>query len=259
MKITGILSCVLAVTAFCTFSCSKKEGGGTPATAFAYPDSVLYLKSGPGDYIVYPTEARSGTYSAFPEGLEIHPSTGAINVSQSETGLRYKVTYKSPSGQTATTFVIISGINYLDKYYRLSQGDSIAYPVYNALQGASFPAGSYDVTGEAVGDGLAVVSSTGAINLAKCLRIGLFGNRLENDERKEVEIKYRINDASGNALNEIEVLMYYYETMNDVPADIQQLVLDHQKMIMQPSDLTAPIPSLAESKPRPPCVIIVGD
>jgi len=57
-----------------------------------YADSVLYLKNQSNDYIVLPVGASAGTFSAFPEGIEIDDNTGAINVTKSETGLRYRIT-----------------------------------------------------------------------------------------------------------------------------------------------------------------------
>jgi hypothetical protein len=104
-------------------SCSKtndhsSNGGNPPGNSeLSYGDSVFYLKNQADDYIVLPSQQRSGAYFGFPEGVEIDGNTGAINISKSETGLKYKISF-IPYGTRDTLYnnIIISGINFLYGY-----------------------------------------------------------------------------------------------------------------------------------------------
>ncbi|RYY92417.1 MAG: hypothetical protein EOO11_21300, partial [Chitinophagaceae bacterium] len=145
-------------------ACSRKPQADTPAAALSYGDSVLFLRPGAGETIVAPANPQPGRYSAFPEGLEIDDRSGVINVSRSETGLRYRVDYVSESGATASTYVVLSGVNYVDKYFNLAAGDSVLRPVYNADPARSLPAGSFDESRLAAGQGCAVATGNGSIN-----------------------------------------------------------------------------------------------
>jgi hypothetical protein len=249
------------------FACKKEPGGATISTpGQLYGDSVIYLKSVPGggDHIVYPVNGKKGTYSSFPDGLEIDDETGAINVSESETGLRYRVTYRSPSGETSSSTILVAGINYPDKYYRLSQGDSISFPIYNGNGQLSPPGGSFDEGNLANAMGAAVLPN-GQINLAKTIRNGFFGATPRNDEQDEIEIAYRLNDGSGRSLQKIKVILYYYRTLNDVPDYLKEILAARQGMIfgVNPTNpifegsLSGRVSNLAR-KPRPPCVIVIA-
>ncbi|MBL7745379.1 MAG: hypothetical protein JNN00_18035 [Chitinophagaceae bacterium] len=238
-------------------SCNKSSDG-EPSGPYnlSYGDSIIYLKAQSADYIVNPTEQRTGTYAGFPDGIEIDDVTGAINVSKSETGLRYRVTHTAPDGTVTTIKVVLSGITFPDKYYHLSQNDSIAFPVYNAdvsrilpVTGSIFDEGNGANTG-----GCSVKTTNGQINLKETIRNGVFGSTPQNDVRKDFDIAYRLNDASGKAVNKIRVRLYYYERMSDVPADLLETLQDRadQGVFLRTTG-TARI-----AKPRPPCVIIVN-
>src|SRR5688572_22078740 len=134
LSIPGLASILIV---FCLFAC-KKEVTDQGGYKLSYGDSILYLRNS-GSNIIYPTQQRQGSYSSFPDGLEINESTGAIDLADSETGLRYRVTHTDPDGIETSTLIVVSGINYTDKYYRLSQGDTIASPVYNADESKPLP------------------------------------------------------------------------------------------------------------------------
>jgi len=127
-----------------TFSCRKEKKTKPvpvqPVSNSIYSDSVLFVQPSVSHYIVSPVTLRAGTYACIPEGLRIDASTGAIDVNQSETGLKYKILF-TPAGSNAveTSYIIISGINYQDKIYNLANGDSIAVPIYNANKQAVVP------------------------------------------------------------------------------------------------------------------------
>lgn len=249
-------------------ACSKSGTPGDPADTgpyqLSYGDSILYLRPSSGDYIVSPLKHREGVYSGFPEGIEIDGVTGAINVSNSETGLRYRITHISPKGDTTKTTVVLSGITFTDHFYILSAGDSVANPVYNAHPNRVLPlAGSvFDEGNLANGGGCSVKTDNGKINLAESIRRGVFGHTPDNDDKKEIEIKYRINDGSGKSLNKLKVLLYWYNTMADVPQYVWDILSDRssQGVFLRGSSVEeAAQASRIEqaAKPRPPCVIIV--
>ena len=247
-------------------SCNKPAGGTTPPYQLSYGDSILYMKA-TGNNIIFPLTPQTGSYSGFPEGIEIDAVTGAINLNNSETGLRYRITHVSPNGDSTRTMVVLSGITFTDHFFRLSQGDSIAPPVYNAnifrtlpLNGSSFDEGNVANNG-----GCSVKTDNGKINLAESVRNGVFGNNPpRNDDNKEIEIKYRINDGSDKSLNKLKVKLYWYNTMADVPQYLWDILNDRSSQgvflrngNISNTELAGRTEQLA--KPRPPCVIIIAN
>jgi hypothetical protein len=261
-----LLSLLLSGSAVClVFSCSNKEEIPAAMYKLSYGDSILYLLNTSGDYIVRPTETRQGTYSGFPEGIQIDDATGAINVSKSETGLRYRITYVSPTGDSSSTMVVLSGITFKDHYYHLSTGDSIANPVYNALETRTVPVSgsSFDEGNGANSGGCSVKTNNGTINLAQTARNGVFGNTPQNDVRRDFDIQYRLNDGSNKSLNKLRVRLYWYNTMADVPPDLLQTLSDRdaQGVFLRTTQTTGTgiqARTTAIAKPRPPCVIIIA-
>jgi hypothetical protein len=246
----------LAIMVGILLSCNKSSDKPTEPYNLSYGDSIIYLKAQSTDYIIYPIERRAGIYSAFPEGIEIDDITGAINVSKSETGLRYRITHTAPDGTETKTVVVLSGITFPDKFYHLSQNDSIAFPVYNASVSSSVPlsGSTFDEGNGANSGGCSVQTINGQINLAQSVRNGIFGSTPQNDVRKEFDIAYRLNDQSSKSLNKLRVRLYYYNTMADVAPDLLQTLQDRtdQGVFLRTTG-TARV-----AKPRPPCVIIVG-
>ena len=247
-------------------SCNKADNGITDPTQpynLGYGDSILTLKP-TGNNIIFPLTHREGSYSGFPEGIEIDQASGAINLNNSETGLRYRITHVSITGDTTRKTVVLSGITFTDHFYYLSQGDSIANPVYNAnparvlpLSGSSFDEGNVANNG-----GCSVKTENGKINLAESVRKGVFGNNPTNDGTKEIEIKYRINDGSEKSLNKLKVKLYWYNTIADVPQYLWDILNDRtsQGVFLRNGNRTnTEIAGKNEqlAKPRPPCVIII--
>jgi hypothetical protein len=269
LKKYGVLCCMAIV-----FSCSKRNdtdvvttpGGGdtTVVPSFSYADSVFYLNGGQQHYTVSPVQSRRGTYYGFPEGIDIDENTGTIDVSKSETGLKYLISFiPADNSDTLTTFVTISGINYLDGFYKLGTADSILQPIYNGTPGVAIPGlnnGSlFDVGSGCNDQGCNVIPASAAINLAQTVRNGVFGETPSNNDRHEFELVYHINDKSGQATNKLKVKLYYFETMADVTPEADSIISSRQGTILSGS---IPAPTLALqrriSKPRPPCIFIVG-
>jgi hypothetical protein len=268
MKITkNIFVVIILISATGWFACNKPGNGTVDPVPYKlnYGDSILYMKP-TGNNIVYPLTHRDGSYSGFPEGIEIDQASGAIYLNNSETGLRYRITHVSPNGDSTSTMVVLSGITFTDHFFRLSQGDSIANPVYNAslfrtlpLNGSSFDEGNVANSG-----GCSVKTDNGKINLAESVRNGVFGNNPGNDDKKEFEIRYRVNDGSGKSLNKLKVLLYWYNTMADVPQYLWDILNDRtsQGVFLRTgnianTELAGRTEQLA--KPRPPCIIIIAN
>ena len=154
------LFCLLIAAISIFFSaCNKSDspyGGGTnPATyKLTYSDSVLYPQGEQSEVqVLNPVTPRDGIYTAFPDGLEIDPANGKIKIHDSETGIKYRVYYRSTDGLVKdSTLITISGINFLDGVYTINTSDSIVNPVYNATIGNVLPgSGSGSLFDEVVG------------------------------------------------------------------------------------------------------------
>ena len=256
-----LASIVIIALSIGWFSCQKSETSPVDPGPYklSYGDSIIFLKPVAGDYIVTPAETKAGVYTGFPEGIEIDETTGAINVSKSETGLRYLITHTATDGTVTTAKVVLSGISFRDKYYNLSFNDSVAFPVYNARETNALPiTGSvFDDGGGAKLSGCDVKTENGQINLAQSIRNGLFGNTPVDDMRKEIDIVYRLNDGSNKALNKLRVKLYYYTSMSAVAPDLLETLQDRQDQgVFLRGASTAGFNRVA--KPRPPCIIIIA-
>ena len=252
-------------------SCNKPVDDNT-SSALSYGGSIFYIKS--QEYFIYPTKTQPGTYSAFPDdGISLDKNSGAIKIKGGDdntyTGLKYKITHTDPNGDTSSTIILISGIQFEDRFYHLSQNDTIAFPIYNADPANPLPisGSSFDDDGTANSGGCSIKTTNGQVNLAQMVRNGVFGTIPQNNAKPEFDIQYRLNDQSGKAANKIKVKFYYYNTMADVAADLLQTINERQQqgvfLGMNNTNFgtgstarTASISGLA--KPRPPCVIIIG-
>jgi len=276
MKIRGIFFSAFFFMAL--LSCNKNDmnpgPGITPTYSLSYGDSIFYLRNQATDVIVKPSVAAVGQYTGFPEGIDIDANTGAVNVSKSETGLRYKISFK-PSGSTDSfsTIITISGINFLDGFYKLTTADSILRPLYNANSIASVPGynnGSiFDEGSNCNGSGCTVNVLNGEINLAQTVRNGVFGTSPTNNDRHEFLLNYRINDKSNKSLNSLKVKLYYFDTMADVTPEVYDIIASREGTIFRAETsgaflangtdmLNLPVTVKKAAKPRPPCIFIVS-
>lgn len=264
---------LLLVSAFA--ACKKNNSGNEPGGDYSlsYGDSVIYAKNVSGDYIVSPVTPMSGTYEAFPEGIELDETTGAINVSESETGLRYRITF-TPAGsnRSYTTIVLLAGINYLDAFYFLSKNDTVSRAVYNGDLSKPIPVSAgktvFDVDLGCNKEGIAVNINNGSINLAQTIKNGFFG-RHKNDDEEEFELEYKIDDQSKQARQEVKIKLYYYNTMADVPQKYFDLLKEREGTLLWANNTHNPtgeiISELAgvngiadRARPRPPCIFIIA-
>ncbi len=196
---------------------------------FVYADTIFYLKQSGSDYIVSPLNKVAGTFGAYPTGLlSINTTSGAINVTKSETGLRYMVWFiASGSSDSCKKFITISGVDYTDSMYTLNKASVIAKPIYNANKGLAIDCSSgcvFDDGGTAAALGIAVNKTTGKLDLKKTVQNGAFGQTPVNGSFIDFTLNYRISDKSSKALNKMALRIYYYASQAQVPAKLKEEV-----------------------------------
>lgn len=305
MKLNAIITTVLGATML--FSCSKENNSILHSVAvsdnltqaamavsncdlFAYPDSVFYLEELPDDYIVHTVTPLSGTFGCYPDELKIDPLNGDLDITESESGLRYLIWYV-PTGthDTCKKFITVAGIDYTDSIYTLKNNPSLATPVYNATPGAQvqctasceFDDGPDDDDGDGIADepppgqevipqGIAMDKTTGSINLRKSLANGALGANPAAGTFKDFLLNYRISDGSNKTLNKIGFRMYYFKRKSQIPPGLlrqlqakkQQVLLNNQFQA-NPATVSYTVNTAAlsgkgqEVKCRPPYIIIV--
>lgn len=258
---------------FCLFSlagCQKDNpGGSTGDGPLSYGNTVFYVKA--TDYVINPASTGSGSYSAFPDNLNIDAQTGQITVSvkdkegkNTQTGLKYKIYYTSTDGRKDSTTITLAGINFQDKLYYLSRNDTIASPIYNADPATGFPGGNFSKSNSK----LDIDPATGKINLAKSIRNGLFSDDPQNSNWRVVNIEYTSNDASESRKNNLDVVVYFYTAVENIPSNVSGAMRAHQSLLVgiNPVDIpltNAPVDNdikniVSAAKPRPPCIIIIA-
>ncbi len=240
---------------------------GTPK--LSYGDSIIYLQPTVGNYKVMPKPlGKQGQFLSFPDGLDIDALTGEINVTKSETGMRYKVMFV-PTGttDTLTTKIVLSGINYKDFYHIQAANDSLSRPFYNAnFSNFNMPCSGagcqFDVDGSARAAGLVINPLTGVINLKRTLTSGFFRvGPAQDGDKKDVTITYQLSDASNKAINTIKIKLYYYANQSTVDPGLSQLLIDRNDVFLRVMNNTIDQNSLYRTnaaKPRPPCIIIMN-
>lgn len=286
-------SFILLLTILCAVACKKSaspeapDTGGTnqpkdttltanpivpyPATSLPecnnapfYGDSIVYPQPvTSNDYYVYPqnNQGVAGTYLSWPAGLEMDAKTGAIDLTRSETGMRYAVAFvKSGTTDTCLTQLIVGGAAYMDSVYVLSESKKTAKPYFNAdpfaapvCTGSSGPGPGcvFDYNKAAYMQGIAVDQKTGYIDLEKTMKKSPFGLLPINGTTVYTTIYYKLNDNSNLASQRIQLKMMYYNRKSDIPSDLLSNVTN---------SLFNTLNYLLLGKgprPRPPLVIIV--
>lgn len=240
-----------------------------------YGDSIIYLQpKSSGDYTVQPVNNTGiqGTYLSYPEGLDINKTTGVIDVSNSETGVRYNIGFvKKNTTDTCVSQLILGGITYMDNIYVLSNNDTLAAPVFNTNPFANpicdnsddsdYPDSNAtgnnqcsfddDVIGQKANDQkLRVRTKSGIINLKKSLADGLLGKNVKNGDSKKVKIAYSLNDGSKKAKQKLTVQVVYYDKVSNIPASLKNEVSRKRRNMFDYQ--------IINGKPRPPYLIIAG-
>jgi hypothetical protein len=240
-----------------------------------YGDSIIFTqpKTG-GDIFAEPINniGITGTYLSWPEGLRLNRTTGAINVSQSETGVRYNIAFiKKGTTDTCVSQLILGGITYLDHIYVLDQNDTLAKPIFNAnpfgpsicddSDDTDYPDNNGTGNNKCVFDDaspgskandqkLRVRTKSGIINLKKSVADGLFGANVKNGDFKMVPIQYKLNDASSRAIQTVTVQVMYFDKLSSIPTPLQvEISTKNFSMFSY---------QVVNGKPRPPLIIIAG-
>jgi hypothetical protein len=260
------------------------------ANRLSYGDTLFFNHNLTTDKLITVVSTPSATvkYKAIPGGLLLDSVTGRINLSKSESGIRYKVFAVNAAGIAIDSVkLVISGIDYADGIYNINATPiayDTAFPIYNARPELLLPCnddddddddddstcvfdetdldndGNDDIAG-IIQDKLLVNTKTGTLDLEASFRAGLFGSsQPANGTLKEFVMYYRLNDASSRALQKINLKIYYYQTENDIP-----LLLKNELNIRgtQVQNINARLINSAEfatyERPkRPPILIIVG-
>ncbi len=253
----------------------------TTCNLIAYQDTLYFLENLKDDLKIKPTVSRKGEYGAYPEGLEISESSGEINVTKSESGLRYMVYFiPDKTNDTCFTHLAISGVDYLSKIYLLEKDDKIAPPIYNnnpflPIPGVSsgkteFDDGDDDDNGDGKADeplagqevipqGLDISKLDGKIKLDNSLKKGFLGTNPKSGSTKKVKLFYRLDDNSKKALNRIELEFHYYEKESEVPKSLKDKIIENQSGSINPNfGINYARIFRIFRKPRPPQIVIVG-
>jgi hypothetical protein len=255
----------------------------TCSNPVSYGDSIIYPQPTNGDYIVSPVNGSSlgaGKYFAWPVGMIIDSVTGAIDMTASQTGLRYVVGFaKQGTTDTCLSNIILSGVNYVDSVYDLDKGDTLCYPYFNANVNVPSPCDSSNDTdypnnglnnglgngnnkcsfdgtgtngqkGQANAKGVKVRSLNGVINLMATMTKGAFAHNPHDGETISVPVFYTINNQTHDAKQEITVKITYYDSKSDIPASMMQTIEANRNAFFNNSPML-------NQNPRPPLIIIV--
>jgi hypothetical protein len=231
-----------------------------------YGDTIVFPQPTSGtDYIITPVNNPGpGKYLSWPVGMVIDSLTGAIDLTASETGMKYEIGFvKSGTTDTCLSSLIVGGAAYADSVYVLSENQDYAVPYFDAnpdlLSVCNTPgACSFDVTGSAAAMKVIVNKSSGAIDLVKTLNGtsllslgGAFGLVPVNGQTITTTIYYKLNDPSNDALQNISVQLVYYDSRSLINVALLNTVLNKL------DNLVSGNPISLSTNPRPPLVVIV--
>jgi hypothetical protein len=233
-----------------------------------YGDTIIYPQPTNGsDYIITPiNNPGAGKYLSWPVGMVMDSTSGAIDVTASETGMKYIIGFvASGSTDTCRSYLTIGGAAYTDSVHVLSLGQTTAAPYFegnptdlNLCQTSN--ACQFDVTGSAAKMKVIVNKSTGVIDLQKTLNGtgllgvlgGAFGILPVNGQSITTEIYYKIgDDPSHDALQKISVQLVYYDNTSLINGGLLG------NIITKLDNLTSGNPISTTTNPRPPLVVIV--
>ncbi|HLI92544.1 MAG TPA: hypothetical protein VKU83_02995, partial [Puia sp.] len=230
-----------------------------------YGDTIVYPQpANGGDYIISPiNNPGAGTYLSWPAGMVMDSTTGAIDLTASETGLKYMIGYvRSGTTDTCLSTLVIGGASYADSVYVLSEGETTAVPYFEANPAdlnlcQTSNACHFDVTGSAARMKVIVNTSNGQIDLQKTLNGtgllgGAFGLLPVNGQTITAPIYYQIgDDPSNNALQNISVQLVYYNNASLINIGLLNTVVNKLDNLLSGNQISM------TSNPRPPLIVIV--
>ena len=244
-----------------------------PATARScsflpiYGDTIIFPQpSSNGDDVLKPVnDPGAGQYFAWPAGMVIDRNSGAIDLTQSQTGLKYAIGFvKAGTTDTCLTQLTLGGASYVDSAYLVTGGGVKALPYFNGSPfqtsncvGSGPGSGcSFDVTGSAATLNVVVNNSSGEIDLQNTLlgsssQTGVFGPTPFNGQTVTVPIYYQIRQGSNNALQHIDVQLMYFDTMADMNMALLTTLSTRSANLYSGGLIST------SAMPRPPLIILV--
>ena len=249
------------------------SGGSTNQTTTSacpiapiYGDTIVYPQPTSGsDYIIYPINTPGpGKYFAWPVGMVLNQNTGAIDLTTSQTGMRYVIGYvQTGTTDTCVSNLIVGGASYYDSVYVLGDGQTTASPYFEAnayLPNICAGGGcTFDVGGKAAAQKVVVNTVTGVIDLQTTLNGpgglagllgGAFGLLPQNGSTLTTTIYYKLNDPSNQALQNISVQLEYFDSKSSVSAGLLGGIVNQLNNLLSGNILST------SANPRPPLVII---
>lgn len=215
--------------------------------SFRYPQNKFFISPNPGNTVapvVEPNELK-GFFTAQPAGLEIDYQTGVIDINQSDTGIRYRVTFTPASNDEPSHFdLVISGVDYVDNVFYLDdQPENLILRPFldgDVKRDFNLPSTAYDLPDRkqltASYFNLAINTNTGEIDLHQTLRdnalgVGQFGLNLRpaNGACKEFSINYQVEGQE--AINTTTIRLYYFDSAKDVPDYLLNQVNKHRSYL----------------------------
>lgn len=208
------------------------------------------------DYIVSPiNNPGNGKYYSWPVGLKIDSTTGSINATKSESGLRYIIGFiKNGTSDTCLTELVIAGASYRDSIYVLSNGEKYSdlYSNANPTIHPNCSGGNcdFDITNEATNKKIKVDKKTGKIDLEKSLKQGAFGLLAVDGDMVETTISYKLNDGCNTAVQKTKVLFVYYTYKSQISPTLLSTLDSRITNLLNGNIISA------MTNPRPPLIII---
>jgi hypothetical protein len=228
-----------------------------------YGDSVITSSATQGgqDYIIKPVNSPAqGRYFSWPAGLVINDTTGAINITRSETGQRYYIGYvQNNTKDTCLHSLVLGGASYIDSIYVQSKsGNSMAYPYFNGNSGNSDVCSqwwecAWDLSNNASQQHIVINRQTGSIDLGQSIQAGAFGRTPVNGTTVNTTIFYMIGNGGMPAMQSLMLRVMYYDNLSSVPDSIRSVIATRRTGELS----NTPNPTTPQT--RPPYIVIVRD
>ena len=228
-----------------------------------YGDTIIYTQpNGGADYIFSPVNNPGpGKYFSWPQGMVIDQNTGAINLTRSETGLKYAIGFvRAGSTDTCLSTLVVGGAAYADSIYVLNTGATAALPYFDANPYlpsiCANNACTFDVTGSAASQKVIINTATGVIDLQKTLNGtllglgGVFGLIPVNGQVVTTNIYYKLKDASNSALQHISVQLVYFDSKSNMSPGLLTGIVNKLDNLLSGHMIST------MANPRPPLIVI---
>ena len=241
------------------------NNGSAPApgcpVSLIYGDTIIFTQPSGGDYIYnVVNNPGPGKYFSWPVGLALDQNTGAIDLTQSQTGMKYAIGYvRTGSTDTCMSTLIVGGAAYYDSVYILADGETTASPYFEAnpwLPNICAGGGcTFDVNGAAAAQKVIVNKTTGVIDLQQTLNGtgllgGAFGLLPQDGSVITTTIYYKLNDASNQAMENISVQIQYYNSASSINSGVLSGLVNLTNSLLSGNIIST------SANPRPPLIII---